>query len=83
MGHIERNCPNVKYQEKKGTKERYHAHVVKDDEHVQKKAREDCSSEKECLDFRSYRYSLMGVILGLLIVVLLSTSLVSKILSLT
>ena len=47
MGHSARNCPHAKDQVKKGKKKRYHAHTTKDNEHVQKRARQDDTSEEE------------------------------------
>ena len=49
MGHIARNCPQVKDYISKGKNKRHHAHVVEDDELVQKKAREEYSSEEYLL----------------------------------
>ena len=54
MGHIARNCPQIGDQNKKGRNKRHHAHVAEDDEPIQKKAREDDSSEEECVDICSY-----------------------------
>ena len=49
MGHIARNCLQVKDQIRKGKNKRHHAHAAEDDEPVQKKAREDDSSEEYVL----------------------------------
>ena len=45
MGQVARNCSQIKDQIKKGKNKRHHAHVVEYDEPIQKKAREEYSSE--------------------------------------
>ena len=49
MGHIARYCPQAKDHIRKGMNKRHDAHIVEDDEPVQKKTREDESSEEYAL----------------------------------
>jgi hypothetical protein len=49
MGHITRNCSHVKYRIRKGKYKRHHTHVAEDDGPVQKKGKEDDSSEEYVL----------------------------------
>ena len=49
MGHIARYCPQAKDQFKKGRNKRHHVDVAEEDEPIQKKAREDDSSEEYVL----------------------------------
>ena len=61
MGHIARNCPHAKDQVKKGKNKRCHAQVAEDDEPVQKKAREDDTSEEEYVLTSALTETLMEV----------------------
>jgi hypothetical protein len=46
MGHIARNYPHIKDKFRKRKYKRHHAHAAEDDEPVQRKAKEDDSSEE-------------------------------------
>jgi hypothetical protein len=49
MVHFARNCPHIKDQIRKGKYKRHRVHAIEDDENVQKKSKEDDSSEEYVL----------------------------------
>ena len=48
MGHITSNCPQVKYQIRKGKNKIHHAHAAKDDEPILKKERKMIQVKNSC-----------------------------------
>ena len=49
VGHIARNCPLIREQIKKGRNKRHHANAIENEEHVQKKERNDNSDDEYVL----------------------------------